>query len=86
MGMTIQEAIERLKTRDAYGKLTGYTGGYQEVLDTAQRSLEAWQQVLDTLTTWRENDEDVEARVAYRKCIEVINKQLSEVAQNEENS
>ena len=39
--MTIQKAIERLKTRDAYGNLTGYTGDYQEVLDTAQRGLEA---------------------------------------------
>lgn len=38
--MTLQEAIDRLKTRDAYGNMTGYTGDYQEVLDIAQRGLE----------------------------------------------
>lgn len=53
--MIIQEAIDRLNTRDAYGNLTGYTGDYQEVLDTAQRGLEAWQKIEKLLIEGRKN-------------------------------
>ena len=53
--MTIPEAIERLKTRDAYGNMTGYTGDYQEVLDIAQRGLEALARI-DAMLQQAENN------------------------------